>query len=279
MSDTMITDKTGYFAHNYTPTDDHTIRLFIGTSENHDKTIEKIYTYSILKNTTSKVDITFLRPSMFPDWKRQGWGTPFTCFRYAIPELCNFKGKAIYTDVDMINFRDIAHLWRTDLKGKAFGMVWDSLQMNSEKFKDTDQERGWWCDSVMLIDCEKAKPYVHSIEEQAQSNKTYKWAFMAGIGSPYKEQSKDVVLELDARWNSFDGADTSYPYKRPYPKDERVIFRADEIWQLHLTALSYQPWHPKYNPYAKASHRRQDLMDIYWQYNKEVKMLESLGEV
>ena len=32
-----------------------TIRLFVGTSDSHDTTIEKIYLYSLLKNTKSKM--------------------------------------------------------------------------------------------------------------------------------------------------------------------------------------------------------------------------------
>ena len=116
-------------------------------------------------------------------------------------------------------------------------MVWDALQMNSDKFKGTDHERGWWCDSVMLIDCEKAKEYIHPIKEQAKWPTTYKWDFMAGIGSPFKEKSKEIVQELDARWNSFDGADTAYPYEKPYPMDDKEQLDLEEIWQVHLTAL------------------------------------------
>lgn len=259
--------------------DNGPIRLFVGTSEDFDRHIEQIYLYSIFKNTNHAVEVTFLRPSMFPDWLRQGWGTPFTCFRYAIPEMCNFKGRALYTDCDMINFRDIHHLWRTDLKGKPFGMVWDSLQMNADQYRGTEHERGWWCDSVMLIDCEKAKEWVHSIEEQAQWPKTYKWDFMESIGSPFREKSEHLVQELDARWNSFDGADTAYPYKPPYPRKDKIQFDLEEIWQVHLTALSYQPWHPKYSPHAKASHDRQDIMEVYWKYSRELKTLEKLSEI
>jgi hypothetical protein len=255
------------------------VRLFVGTSDKDDRTIERIYLYSLLKNTNADLEVVWLRPSMFPDWKRKGWGTPFTCFRYAIPELCGFKGRALYTDCDMINFRDILDLWRTDLDGKPFGMVWDSLQMNNAQYRNTDQERGWWCDSVMLIDCEKAKDYVHPIKEQAQWDGTYKWSFMESIGSPVKEKSTHIVQELDSRWNSFDGCDTSYPYTRPWPKDNKKDLPLDVIWQVHLTALSYQPWHPKYNPHAKASHKRQDIMEVFWKYNYEMKQLEKLGDI
>lgn len=255
------------------------VKLFVGTSDNHDRSIEKIYLYSLLKNTHAELEVVWLRPSMFSDWTREGWGTPFTCFRYAIPELCNFKGKALYTDCDMINFKDILSLWRTDLNGKPFGMVWDSLQMNNAKWLGTDYERGWWCDSIMLIDCAKAKEYIPPIKEQAQWKGTYKWHFMESIGSPKKEHSVNIVEQIDARWNCFDGADTSYPYKRPYPKDDKKQIPLQEIWQLHLTALSYQPWHPKYNPHAKASHKRQDIMEVFWKYHYEMKQLEKLNDI
>ena len=270
----MSNEETGIFKKGLSrrPKDDEPIKLFIGTSEYEEPTIEQIYLFSIFKNTDHPVEVTFLRPSMFPDWKRQGWGTPFTCYRYAVPELCNFKGRAIYTDVDMINFRDIYHLWRTDLKGKPFGMVWDSLQMNDVKYQGTPQERGWWCDSVMVIDCEKAKEFIAPISAQAKWNGTYKWHFMEQIGSPYKNKSSKIVEEVDERWNSFDGSDTSYPYK-DIKNVEKVEIPLEEIWQVHLTALSYQPWHPKYNPHAKASHSRQDIMEVYWRYNNIVKTI------
>ena len=274
----MINEITPHYKKEQPFDREQPIRLFVGTSENFDHTIERVYLYSILKNTNHPVEVTWLRPSMFPTWKRKGWGTPFTCFRYAIPQMCGFKGRALYTDCDMINFRDLFHLWRTDLKGKPFGMVWDSLQMNNHKWKDTPYKRGWWCDSVMLIDCEKAKDCIHSIEEQAQWDGTYKWSFMESIGSPKKEESTDIVHELDARWNSFDGSDTAFPYKTTDPS-EKVQLELEEIWQVHLTALSYQPWHPRYSPHAKATHARQDIMEVYWQYQKEVKMLEKIGEV
>ena len=43
-----------------------------------------------------------------------------------------YKGRALYTDVDMLNFRDISALYKTDLEGKAFGMVWDALRDNGK---------------------------------------------------------------------------------------------------------------------------------------------------
>ena len=132
------------------------IRIFVGTSEYEDKWIEKVIVYNILENTARKLDINFMSPSMFEDWNKQGWGTPFTCFRYAIPHLCNFEGRAIYMDVDQMNFRDIGVLYDTDLGDCAFGMCWDTLNMNPKEYEGTEMERGWFSDSVIVMDCEKA---------------------------------------------------------------------------------------------------------------------------
>ena len=58
----------------------------------------------------------------------------------------NYKGRAIYTDVDMINFRNMKHLFDTDLCGKPFGMCWDALQDNGQEER-YQTRKGWWCDS------------------------------------------------------------------------------------------------------------------------------------
>ena len=112
-----------------------TVKLFVGTSDHHDDLAQKIYLYTLYKNCSTPIDIVFLRPSDFPGWNRTTWGTPFTCYRYAVPHLMNYKGRALYTDVDMLNFRDISALYKTDIEGKAFGMVWDALQDNGKSGK------------------------------------------------------------------------------------------------------------------------------------------------
>ncbi len=250
------------------------IKLFIGTSDWEDEWIERIYLYSLFKNTKEKLDITFLRPKMFKNWTRRGWGTPFTNFRYAVPELCNFEGKAIYTDCDQLNFRDIDDLWNIDLEGCAYGMVWDALQDNGMTWRATDLARGWYSDSVILMDCAKAKDHVASIEEIANFDGNYKWHWITEIGNPLVEKVEGVIKRLDPRWNSFDGRNTSFKPK-DMDKQYQPKFEIDDIWHLHFTTLSTQPWHPKYSPHAKASYPRQDIADIVWDYAMKVKMIST----
>ena len=253
-----------------------TVNLFIGSGGKYDEKAAKIYLYSLYKNTKRDIKITWLSPeTMGEDWNRTCWGTPFTCYRYAIPHLMNYKGKALYTDVDMVNFRDIGHLFDTSLNGKAFGMVWDAMQDNGLRGRELGYPRGFWCDSVLLIDCEKAKDFVDPIEKMKKwKNTSYKWEVMRKLGSPHKEKTMELVEQLDARWNSFDGTNPSRPPldgSNDWTKKEH--FDADMIWQLHLTALSYQPWHPKYTPHAKGTHPRPDLMKEWWRLARIVNTI------
>ena len=253
-----------------------TVNLFIGSGGKHDEKAAKIYLHTLYSNTRRNLKITWLSPdTMDSDWNRTNWGTPFTCYRYAIPHMMNFKGKALYTDVDMINFRDIGALFDTSLNGKPFGMVWDALQDNGKKGRDLGYPRGFWCDSVMLIDCEKAKEFVDPIDTMKRwKNRSYKWRVMDKLGSPYKEKTEELVESLDSRWNCFDGSNPAQaPLNGGTDFMDKEQFDLDMIWQLHLTALSYQPWHPKYTPHAKASHPRQDLMREWWRLAKIVNSI------
>ena len=241
------------------------IKIFIGTSEHQDTAAEQVLVYSLHKNTNEELDIIFLRPSMFPDWDRSNWGTPFSYFRYAIPELCGWKGKAIYMDVDQLNFRNIADLWNTDLKEKPFGMCWEADNWNGGKYRGTPLERGWYSDSVMLIDCEKAKEWVDEIHQIRDINNVgdiYKYTFFAKCGAPHKEKAS-MIHELDARWNSFDGTNTSIAGANTH-------YKLKDIWHVHFTGLSYQPWHPNYIYSLKGTHTRTDITDIWWRYYKIV---------
>ncbi len=72
------------------------------------------------------------------------WATPFTGFRWAIPEMCKFEGYAIYQDADMIDVGDLRQLWEMGKMsdkpvylsdGKACVMV-----LNCAAFKNIE----WW---------------------------------------------------------------------------------------------------------------------------------------
>ena len=81
---------------------------------------------------------------------------------------------------------------------------------------------------------------------------------------------------LNTRWNSFDGKNASVYVDGN--SDLQPDFSLEEIWQLHLTSLSYQPWHPKYNPHSKANYKRKDIAEHLWKLNEKTTMIAKSHE-
>lgn len=84
------------------------IRVFIGSHKRFER-CEPVIEHSIRKYASEPVEVHFLRPEYY------GCGdsgcTGFSNMRWEIPRICNYKGHAIYLDVDMVLQADIAGLW------------------------------------------------------------------------------------------------------------------------------------------------------------------------
>jgi len=218
------------------------IRIFVGTSANNeDAEAEMVLEYTLRKNTTHPLDITWMRQTKDEDspwggWQTQRWSTPFSGFRWAIPEVCGYHGRAIYMDVDQLNLRDIADLFSVDLKnhpmaarrGARFGghefcvIVFDNERMG---------------DLLMPIARMKPNPDIH-----------HRYIGMFS--------GSDYVLDLDPRWNCHDG-------------DGLPI---DNIWHLHYTKMSTQPWKPAWFTGKGEEHPRQDLVKLWHDMRAEATL-------
>ena len=175
------------------------------------------------------------KKDFWSDWKTQKWFTPFSGFRWGIPHFCDFKGRVIYTDVDMINFRDISDLLEIDMHGKPFaarkGIRWGYELC------------------VMVIDCDKAKDYLWKIKKLRSNANSHQY-------HRNLIASSKLVQEIDKRWNCLDGEDLSI----------------SEIYQLHFTNMSTQPWQPEWYKGKRELHPRADIIDLYNSYkNKALK--------
>lgn len=159
------------------------------------------------------------------------WFTDFTNFRWAIPEVCGFEGRAIYNDIDQIYLKAPEELWELDMGGKPVL----SLTANET--------------SVMLFDCAKFKDldWWPSIEEMKASG----WNIKHYIRLLMEH---DFYGNLPTRWNCLDGrnygdgytglvhyTDMSGQLWRPYPERLRYHRHTPEmekIWMdLYFEAL------------------------------------------
>lgn len=207
------------------------IRLFIGTSSNgEDAKIEMAYEYSLRKNTNRDVEIVWMRQTNDKDsywhgWEDKRWSTPFSGYRWGIPEYCRFEGRAIYTDVDMINMRDIGELFDMDIADDKWMLARDGKRFGGKEF------------CVILFDNAKFKDGMPPVN-QWKANETAHHQFMQLF------IQNNLVGDLDPRWNSHDGD-------------------AEPIYHLHYTHMPTQPWKPAWFTGTPEEHPRQDLVELY----------------
>ncbi len=216
-----------------------TVRVFVGTSPGSDDVpAERVLEYSLKKNSSLPVEVTFMRKEsegFFSGFDDSQWFTPFSAFRWCIPELCDFEGRAIYMDVDQVNFRDIAELWNMDLGDAAFAC----------------KPGGRTC--VMVMDCAKMKEIVDpvSVIRQRADYSTYAFQKFTKYATTY-----------DTRWNCLDGEDLN-------------PFDIYHLHFTHMPTQPWSPsWapavHAKHDiPFNTKEHPRKDLTELWWRFLQE----------
>ena len=162
----------------HTPGTDPT-RIFIG-SEPAQHRGERVLLWSIFKHRNPKKDYEIYIMKDLVGFDRKRWKTGFTAYRYAIPELAGFKGRAIYNDVDQIYLEDPAILQAEEMSGAAV------LAVGS---RDT---------SVMLIDC-GIMSHTWTLAKIHASPTGRVHATMLNLA-----QENNVIADLPAQWNSRD---------------------------------------------------------------------------
>ena len=211
------------------------IKVFIGSCI-HNLKAEIALEHSIRKHTDRKVKIVWMRTTTYGDpafqgWNKYRWGTGFSLFRWVVPELCYFEGKAIYMDVDMLVIGDIGELWDKEIpEDKALY----SIPNNS---------------SVMLMDCAKFKSleYVNSLEVLKTENENYMNTMMKGL------RNDNLIAPLDRAWNCFDG--------------DGYINGVTKL--IHYTALNTQPWAPTPHLYDQERHKSFIVYGKWFEYYEE----------
>jgi hypothetical protein len=180
------------------------IRLFIGTSPNHeDAEFQSVVEWTARKNCSQEIEIYWLkmeREGPLSGWDTSLWATPFTSYRFAVPELCGFEGRAIYCDVDFMFFGDIAELWNQEIPSPAVGLARSPKRM-----------------CTFLWDCSRARLVLPSISKMKKDGgmeaKRLFWS------------QPDLIRPFEGTWNCLDGEDLPI----------------SDIKALHFTRMATQP--------------------------------------
>lgn len=176
----------------------------------------EVLRYSILKRT--KADLDFQELKYLPIKLNIPMYTGFSIYRYAIPELCNFQGKAIYLDADIVVASDLLDLW--NLSGKP---------ALARSMRQGEAEAGRYT-SVMLLDCEKLTHWKLGewIEKINQENSLYGKTMQALPGGLGTEDFGDL------------------------PEYFNHLDYFDETTKLiHYTHVPSQPWKAPGHPHAR----------------------------
>ncbi|WP_429498531.1 glycosyltransferase [Robbsia andropogonis] len=146
------------------PISEDVARVFVGCDPNNcDFEQMMVLEYSLRRHASIPVEIHWMQLSRDPaspwysqpeqdrGWRTDLWVTPFSGFRWAIPALCGYQGRAIYMDADMVVLRDIADLWRTPF---TYGQI----------LAATKRKKKSWRYCVMVWDCAAAKDHLPPLD-------------------------------------------------------------------------------------------------------------------
>jgi len=146
--------------------------------------------------------------------------TEFSLYRFLIPELCNYQGRAIYIDSDTICLSDIGELFDTPM-GDA-----DFLAR-----RVTNPDEVLWGLSVMLIDCQRCRFDLERVVDAIDAG-VYSMSDFSRMSPRFLAYHPYRVGELDPAWNMFDQSDSRTKL-------------------IHYTNLYMQPWKYPNHPYGE----------------------------
>ncbi len=207
IADTIL--RTGIF---YAPLDVQApIKVFVGADYAQMAGV-KVLEYSIKKYASMSVEVVPINDRKIPAPKdpenraRSG----FSFSRFSIPQLCSYKGKAIYLDADTQLFTDIAKLWNMPMEGA------------NVLYSEQPSERGRIPQfSVMLLNCANLDWDVNEIVQGLDQEK-FNYddiMFHACLVPPSKKKAS-----LPFEWNSLEK------------------YKAHKTCLIHYTDMNTQPW-------------------------------------
>jgi hypothetical protein len=242
------------------------VRIFVTTCREMWR-VEKALEYSILKYTRGPVSVTFLR-SGDPGWltnvdaglshetvaasrpdlwnvgrshplpySGQGWQTPFSCFRFTIPELCGFEGRAIHMDADFLVTGDLRDVFEAPMSRPVVGPAGrtDFMLIDCAAFRNLD----WWPSIAQM------RPSGWNIERHYK-----RWL-----------KEHDFIAPSDPSWESWDGND----------------FVPGVTKTIHYTNMHTQPWKPFPHFFKYPPHPNPPAACLFWEHYAEALEKEQLG--
>lgn len=168
------------------------LRVFVGTSpDGMDEEACAVLEYSLRRHASVPVEVVRIQTSSDPasplgGWSTERWATPWTALRWAIPEMCEWSGRAIYFDCTSLILGDIAELGAASFPLGSFLMA-----------RREGCELSVGC---LVFDCAEARPHLPAVEEMKRS------AGIHGEIAALLERRPRLVGPLPGVWGRSDAA-------------------------------------------------------------------------
>ncbi len=188
-------------------------KVFIGTEEAQWLPTE-VLKHSILRRSSSSYE--FVELKNIPISLNIKMYTGFSFYRFSIPETCQFQGRALYLDADIVVLCDLKELFEIEIDG--YGVL----------SRPYPKINGYFT-SVMIMDCAKLTNWkIHQWVTLINAKIAgYRDTMAANpLGLCHKEFGP-----LDTIWNDFDQC-------------------SEKTKILHYTYVPTQPWKKAGHPYA-----------------------------
>jgi hypothetical protein len=166
------------------------MKIFIGVDETQ-VLGAKLFEYSVRKHTPVTVEFNWMQSVKFR-WPKDVKDHPRTNFsfnRFAIPSLCNYEGRGIYVDADMLVFKDFREVWELPFNGATVMHAKASSPERPKQF------------SVLLLDCARLKWNVQEIVDGLDEGKYDYEHLMKAFCIVPPEQIQD---RIPFEWNSLE---------------------------------------------------------------------------
>jgi hypothetical protein len=195
------------------------IRVFVGTDKSQ-MLAARVLEYSIKKYASMSVEVHPMCELPVPspkDYENRP-RTGFSFARFLIPSLCNYQGKAIYLDADMLVFDDISKLWDHPM-GKAQILC-------AEQPTEKGRVRQY---SVMLMNCAQLPWDINDIVRGLDEGRYNYSQLMHEFCLVAQDK---VNPDLPYEWNSLE------------------YYVANRTRLIHYTDMPKQPWVCFDNPHG-----------------------------
>lgn len=203
------------------------MRVFVGTDQSQ-LIPSKVLEYTIRKYATGPVEFVPMQELRVPTPKNKANRprTGFSFYRFLIPKLCNYQGRALYVDADMQVFGDLAELWNIPFGQHTVLCTNQPEPPESWKKRTTTFKSGRQM-SVMLLDCSRLRWDIDQIVEGLDEGRyTYQQLMFDLCVVPPDEIADDIPPE----WNCLEH------------------YEAAKTKLLHYTVVATQPWKNDTNP-------------------------------